>query len=173
LAGMLHHWGSKGPAEIPPKRLHTYRQCAWLASTRKRAFRMPPRHPFNPLAPLRLLCSLGPTLEQARIASSFIFERGQDPSTPEGLRELGRELGVEDPESLASALPAKDRLRANTDAAVARGVWGVPTLEIGGELFWGADSFPMILDYLADPGLFETPEMQRIAALPIGAARVP
>ena len=45
------------------------------------------------------------------------------------------------------------------------------TLQLDGELFWGADSFPMMLDYLADPGLFETPEMQRIAALPIGAAR--
>lgn len=72
---------------------------------------------------------------------------------------------------MAAALIAKDRLRAHTDAAVARGVWGVPTLEIGGELFWGADSFPMALDYLADPDLFKTPEMQRIAALPIGATR--
>lgn len=77
LAGMLHHWGSKGPAEIAPKRLHAYRQCAWRARTRKLPFRMPPRHPFNPLAPLRLLCSLGPTLEQARIASSFIFGAGR------------------------------------------------------------------------------------------------
>jgi 2-hydroxychromene-2-carboxylate isomerase len=117
------------------------------------------------------LCSLGPTLAQARIASCFIFGRGEDPSTPQGLMALGRELGVEDPESLASALSAKDRLRANTEEALARGVWGVPTLEIGGELFWGADSFPMVLYYLADPGLFETPEMQRMAALPIGAAR--
>jgi hypothetical protein len=47
----------------------------------------------------------------------------------------------------------------------------VPTLLIGGELFWGADSFPMMLDYLDNPMLFETPEMRRIATLPIGAAR--
>lgn len=173
LAGMLNHWGSKGPAEIPGKRLHTYRQCAWLARTRQLPFRMPARHPFNPLAALRLLCSLGPTLEQARIASGFVFERGGDPSTPEGLRELGQALGVEDPESLATASTAKERLRANTEAAVACGVWGVPTLAIAGELFWGADNFPMALDYLGDPGLFETPEMQRIAALPVGAARAP
>ena len=48
---------------------------------------------------------------------------------------------------------------------------GVPTLLIDGELFWGADSLPMALDFLKNPGLFETPEMQRIATLPVGASR--
>lgn len=171
LAALLDHSGTKGPAEIPAKRLHTYRQCAWLAQGRNIPFRMPPRHPFNPLAALRLLCALGPTLKQARIASRFVFGRGQDPSTPDGLGELGRELGVEEPESLATAPASKDRLRANTEDALAHRVWGVPTLFIGGELFWGADSLPMMLDFLRDPGLFETPEMKRIATLPIGASR--
>lgn len=171
LAALLKHWGTKGPAELPAKRLHTYRQCAWLAKSRKLVFRMPPRHPFNPLSALRLLCALGPSLEQARVASRFVFERGGDPSTPEGLRELGKELGVADPEALAADPAVKDKLRGNSDEAIARGVWGVPTFAIGGELFWGADTFPMMLDYLANPSLFETIEMERIAALPIGAAR--
>lgn len=171
LAALLSHSGTKGPAEIPAKRLHTYRQCAWLARARNIPFCMPPRHPFNPLAALRLLCALGPTLEQARIASRFVFGRGRDPSTDEGLNELGRELGVEEPESLATAPASKDRLRANTEDALATGIWGVPTLRIGGALFWGADSLPMMLDFLQDPGLFETSEMKRIAVLPIGATR--
>lgn len=171
LAALLKHWGTKGPAELPGKRLHTYRQCVWLAQSRKLAFRMPPRHPFNPLSALRLLCALGPTLEQARVASRFVFERGGDPSTPEGLRELGKELGVADPEALAADPSVKDKLRRNSDEALARGVWGVPTFVIGSELFWGADTFPMMLDYLANPRLFETLEMERIAALPIGASR--
>jgi len=173
LAALLSHWGNKGPAEIPAKRLHAYRQCVWLARRRNLPFQMPSRHPFNPLGALRLLCSLGPTLEQARIASRFIFERGGDPSTPEGLKQLGTELGVEHPESLAAASSAKEQLRANTNDALAQRVWGVPTFLIGGELFWGADSFPMMLEYLADPGLFETPAMQRIATLPVGATRTP
>jgi 2-hydroxychromene-2-carboxylate isomerase len=171
LAALLNHSGTKGPAEIPAKRLHTYRQCAWLARARNRPFLMPARHPFNPLAALRLLCALGPTLEQVRITSRYVFEQGKDPSTPEGLKQLGSQLGVGDPEALAVAPSAKDRLRTNTEEAMARGVWGVPTLLIGGELFWGADSFPMMLDYLDNPMLFETPEMRRIATLPIGAAR--
>jgi len=171
LAALLTHSGTKGPAEIPAKRLHTYRQCAWLARARHLPFRMPPQHPFNPLPVLRLLCSLGPTLAQARIASRFVFERGGDPSTPGGLRELGTELGVSDPETAATAPAAKDQLRANTAEAVSRGVWGVPTFEVGGELFWGADSFPMMLDYLQHPDLFGTPDMKQLETVPIGAAR--
>lgn len=171
LAALLTHSGTKGPAEIPAKRLHTYRQCAWLARARNLPFRMPPQHPFNPLPVLRLLCSLGPTLAQARIASRFVFERGGDPSTPGGLKELGTELGVSDPETAAIAPAAKDHLRANTAEAVSRGVWGVPTFEVSGQLFWGADSFPMMLDYLQHPDLFGTADMKQLETLPIGAAR--
>lgn len=173
LAGLLKHWQTKGPAEIAAKRIHTYRQCAWLAQSRGMPFRMPPRHPFNPLAALRLLCALGPTLGQARIASRFVFEHGGDPSTEEGLRQLGEQLGVADPEALASESFAKEKLRRNTDEALARGVWGVPTFFVDEQLFWGADSFPMMLDYLTDPSIFDSTEMKRIATLPVGASRTP
>lgn len=171
FAGLLNHWGQKGPAEIPAKRLHTYRQCAWLAVERGVPFRMPPAHPFNPLSALRLLCALGPTLEQARIACSFVFGEGRDPSTAEGFAALGQALGVADPVALAGQDAAKHALRANTDAAIAETVWGVPTFAVDGELFWGADSFPMLLEFLANPALFETPEMRRHATLPTGATR--
>ena len=171
FAGLLNHSGTKGPAEIPAKRLHTYRQCAWMAEARGVPFRMPPAHPFNPLGALRLLCALGPTLEQARRASAFVFGEGRDPSTPEGLDELGRALGVLEPSILAGQESARAQLRANTEEAVAKGVWGVPTFEINRELFWGADSFGMLLDYLADPALFDGPEMGRYPALPTGATR--
>lgn len=171
LAALLNRSGTKGPAEIPAKRLHTYRQCAWLARSRNIPFFMPPQHPFNPLSALRLLCALGPTLQQARITSRFVFAEGKDPSTAEGLAELGARLGVPQAAALASAPAAKDLLRSNTDEALARSVWGVPTLSIGGELFWGADSLPMALGFLEDPDLFETPEMKRMATLPIGASR--
>jgi len=171
FAGLLNHWGQKGPAEIPAKRLHTYRQCAWMAAERGLPFRMPPAHPFNPLNALRLLCALGPTVAQAKIATRFVFGEGQDTSSPEGLAALGQALGADNPAALVSDEAAKARLRANTDEAIAKTVWGVPTFEAEGEIFWGADSFPMLLDYLANPNLFEGAEMRRHAALPMGAVR--
>jgi len=171
FAGLLNHWGQKGPAEIPAKRLHTYRQCAWMAAERGLPFRMPPAHPFNPLNALRLLCALGPTVEQARIATRFVFGEGQDPSSPDGLAALGRALGVDNPAAVVADEAAKTKLRANTDEAIAKTVWGVPTFETGGQLFWGADSFPMLLDFLGNPTLFDSEEMRRHGDLPIGAVR--
>jgi hypothetical protein len=65
----------------------------------------------------------------------------------------------------------KDALRRNTDEAIARGVFGVPTLAIGEELFWGADATGMAADYVAAGCRYADPEMARVANLPAGAER--
>ena len=54
FAGLLNHWGQKGPAEIPAKRRWTYRWCTWWARELGIPFRFPAAHPFNPLPHLRL-----------------------------------------------------------------------------------------------------------------------
>jgi 2-hydroxychromene-2-carboxylate isomerase len=56
FAGLLNHWGQKGPAEIPAKRQWTYRWCTWWAKELGISFRFPASHPFNPLQHLRLHC---------------------------------------------------------------------------------------------------------------------
>ena len=65
----------------------------------------------------------------------------------------------------------KARLRTNTEAAIARGVFGVPTLVIDEALFWGDDATAMALAYRDDPGLFERDEYVRIDALPMASMR--
>ena len=47
----------------------------------------------------------------------------------------------------------KARLRENTDAAIAAGVFGVPTMMVRGELFWGFDDLDNLENFLsgADP----------------------
>ena len=65
----------------------------------------------------------------------------------------------------------KDALRAGTQAAAAAGVFGVPSFVVDGELFWGADAVDFLKTFLSDPALFDRAEMQRIAGLPVGAAR--
>jgi 2-hydroxychromene-2-carboxylate isomerase len=42
----------------------------------------------------------------------------------------------------------KAELKANTDEAIAQGVFGVPTFLVDGKLFWGLDALPMLRDYL-------------------------
>src|SRR5262245_9824489 len=81
FAGLLKAWGTKGPAELPAKRTHTYRQCVWLAQEMGIEFTMPPRHPFNPLSALRLLIARGSRREDIAKVMDFIWAEGRDPET--------------------------------------------------------------------------------------------
>ena len=76
-----------------------------------------------------------------------------------------------DAQARIAAPEVKDELRRNTDEAIARGVFGVPTLALGDELFWGADATAMAADYAAAGCRFADPEYARVALLPIGAER--
>jgi len=169
FAGLLNHFGQKGPAEVPEKRRWTYRWCTWWAKELGIPFRFPATHPFNPLQHLRLALACDSTPEAVKRIFSFVWMSGENASDPERFAQLCRELGV-DTARLASP-EVKDVLRANTEEAAARGVFGVPTLVIDRELFWGADAIDFAQAFLADPALFQTPEMRRLEALPIGAAR--
>jgi hypothetical protein len=65
----------------------------------------------------------------------------------------------------------KDELRRETDRAVARGVFGVPTLAIDNELFWGVDATDMALAYARAGARYDDPEYERVGALPAAAQR--
>jgi 2-hydroxychromene-2-carboxylate isomerase len=171
FAGLLKHWEQKGPAEIPAKRIYTYRHVTWLAAHLGIPFKVPPAHPFNPLSALRLLVASGVTREHVEEAFHMIWREGRDLMAPENLAELGKRLGLQDVESALADESVKARLKANTESAIAKGVFGVPTCLIGEALFWGQDSLEMMLDYLKDPGLFDTPDMRRVFSLPVGTAR--
>lgn len=166
FGAILKHWGQLGPAEIAPKRLHTYRLARFQAERLGVPLRFPPAHPFRSLDALRLLATgeAEPSLAAARAALAFVWEEGRDAATELGA--LRERLGAPEPDE-----GAKGRLRRWTDEAVAAGVFGVPTLQIGAELFWGADAAPMAEAYLADPALFAAPEMRRLAGLPEGVVR--
>lgn len=171
FAGLLKHWGSKGPAEIPAKRVQTYRHTYWLAGQHGIRMRYPPAHPFNPIPVLRLAIALDCERKAVRTLFEFIWMQGRSPSAewPALAQALG--LSAADADAMVAEQRVKDALAANGQAAIARGVYGVPTFDTGSELFWGLDATDLLLDYLADPALFDDPEMRRIAALPVAAAR--
>jgi 2-hydroxychromene-2-carboxylate isomerase len=173
FAALLKHWKHLGPAEIPPKRIHTYRLVLFEAQRRGIPFRFPPSHPFNPLKPLRLLAALDADPKAVRIVMDRIWRDGLDLSLKENWDATCAALGL-DPEravELISAAETKAKLRANTDTAVAAKLFGVPTLQIGEELFWGADALPMARAYLDNPALFRSGEMLRVATMAASVAR--
>jgi len=84
---------------------------------------------------------------------------------------MGQSNGMPDAQARIETAEVKAELKRNTDEAIARGVFGVPTLAIGNELFWGADATGMASDYVAAGCRFDDPEYARVAALPVGATR--
>ncbi len=173
FAALLDHFGQRGPAEIPSKRRFTYRFALWRARRLQLPMQLPPAHPFNPLAALRLIIAAGGTLHAARTVLTAVFGAGRDVSDPSVVAQLAQELGVANPEQALADPAVKARLRQNTQWASERGVFGVPTLVIGEELFWGHDAIDMALDYLKNPRDFSDAAMRAIDQLPIAAARVP
>ncbi len=171
FAGLLGATGNLGPAEIPAKRIHTYRLSQWRAHDLGLPFRMPPSHPFLPLAPLRLLCALGSPWPAVLTTLDFVWGEGHDPSDPKSWAELCERLGVEDGDGLIAETDARTQLRTATETAVAQGVFGVPTLAVNGELFWGEDALGMAGDFIGNPALFETGEMARMESIIVGVVR--
>ena len=120
---------------------------------------------------LRLLAALDGDPGAVRTAFDFIWAEGRDPSERAERDALCARLGVRDYDALIAEHGVKARLHGWTDAAIAAGVFGVPTLAAGGALFWGLDAMPMAEAVLDDPGLLGRGEMGRVAALPVGVQR--
>ncbi len=171
LAGLLDHWGQKGPAEITPKRIFIYRQLQWLAEKQGIPLRFPSGHPFNPLPLLRLAIALDSDIAAIRAMFRFVWRDGHLPSDQQALSRLLDQLAVTDAETKLQSPIVKQQLRDNSTRAIELGVFGVPTFVVDGELFWGADALDFFLDYVRNPDLLNDPEMKRISNLPIAAAR--
>lgn len=173
FAGLLAAHDHKGPAEIRRKREFSYRYLVWHARRMQIPFKMPPEHPFNPLRLLRLAIACDCTPEAVQRIFRFVWADGRLPDLPIEWAELVSALGVPDAETRIASPDVKAQLRRNTDEALERGVFGVPTLMVGDELFWGADATAMAADYLAAGCRWTDAEYARVAALPRGAVRTP
>ena len=169
LAALLAARGQKGPAEIPGKREFTYRHVLWQAREAGVPLQFPPAHPFNPVTALRLCIAGGSTVAVVDAVFDWIWAQGRAGDSSQALQPLLHQLGID---ADAVAGPAvKNALRANTDAALAAGVFGVPTLQVGDALFWGNDAHAFALAVLDDPALLDDAQMRRVANLPIAASR--
>ena len=167
FAGLLNHWGQKGPAEIPAKRRWTYRWCTWWARELGVPLRFPAAHPFNPLPHLRLALACGSRPEAVKRIFEWVWMSGEHADDPARFGALCSELKV-DPARLSEM---KDALRMNTEEAAARGVFGVPSFVIDGEMFWGADAVDFAKAFLTNPSAVRNDETRRVDSLPVAASR--
>ena len=159
LGALLQQQGNPGPAGIPPKRDWTYRHVSWLGHSLGIPLQMPARHPFNPLPLLRraLACSAHGSVNRfvAGTMLRHVWVGGHDALDPARLDALAQVLAPQlkpgmEPQDAA----VKTLLRSNTDAAAARGVFGVPAFGVDDKLFWGLDALPMLRAWLEGDAWF-------------------
>lgn len=76
-----------------------------------------------------------------------------DIADPEVLHRLAGELGLNADALLAAAIsdPVQAQHQANTDEAIARGLFGSPTYFVGGDMFYGQDRLMMVARALDTP----------------------
>jgi 2-hydroxychromene-2-carboxylate isomerase len=146
FAALLNHSNTRGPAEIPAKRAYLFKDTKRLAATFGVPFAPPPTHPFNPLLALRVAGVAADT----RVIDALFRATWGGGGGVETVDAIARVLGEDAAPLLAEAAApaAKQRLRDATDAAIAAGVFGVPSMIADGELFWGCDSLPHLERFL-------------------------
>jgi len=178
FAAILNALGTRGPAEVPARRSYVMKDVLRAAHRAGVPIAPPPAHPFNPLPALRLVAApLDPTLRWRAIDALFAatWGGGDGIDGPEQIARVLTAAGLDAAPLLAGAgsPEAKARLRQNTDEALARGAFGVPSLFVGDELFFGFHSFPDLEAHLRgdDPVAGHAALLERWATLPATATR--
>ena len=171
FAGMLKHHGQLGPAEIAGKREWTYRQVLWQARELGVRLDMPAAHPFNPLALLRLAVASSADGQPNRYVCETIFRHVWQGGAPADDAARLQALVTQLNPARASDVPeVKAQLKANTEEAIARGVFGVPTFCVDDKLFWGLDALPMMRAYLDGDPWFDS-AWDSVASIQQGVTR--
>jgi 2-hydroxychromene-2-carboxylate isomerase len=153
FAGLLEAHRQLGPAEVLPKMQWMWRNVARKAALIGVELNAPAFHPFNPLLSLRASSSpLQPEQKLRLIDALFgaVWIRALHVAEPTVVEQLAAEAGLDGAALIAQASESecKARLRKQTDQAIAEGVFGVPTMAVGTELFWGYDDLPFLQRFL-------------------------
>jgi 2-hydroxychromene-2-carboxylate isomerase len=165
-AGLLEAHGQLGPGELPAKGRWMVKNLARKAAMLKLALNPPAFMPFNPLLALRVSLIPSERCEQwALIDALFeaVWVRSLHVSEPAVVERVANEVGLDGPALVRQAGDAeiKSRLRRQTDEAISRGVFGVPSMLVGDELFWGYDDFPHLESFLMDQDFIDPRQWEK------------
>lgn len=153
LGAVFQGTGNDMPAKVAAKAPYLLRDVDRWARHYGVPFKMSSHWPCPTINAERLVLvadesGKGEALGQAVFRAMWAEDRNIN---DEGeLRALVAEVGLDPAAALArSKSPEiKERLRANTDEALARGAFGAPALFVGDELFWGNDRLHFVEDAL-------------------------
>jgi 2-hydroxychromene-2-carboxylate isomerase len=180
FAALLNAHGQKGPAEIPAKRLYLFKDVLRRAARFGVPIAAPPTHPFNPLLSLRAASLPLPAPERRRLIDGLYaatWGGGGGVEGPDEVAAVAAAAGLDGAAVVQGAQgpEAKARLRAQTDAALAAGVFGVPTMIVGDELFWGTETLQDVEAHLRGEDPVQragAAALERWAAITASARRI-
>lgn len=146
--------GNSMPAAVPAKAAYMVHDVRRWVRHYGLPFHMPSVFPVNTIRALRTAVA---ALEEGTFGSyhhavmKAYWANDQDIGDGEVLASVVTAAGLEGPRLVARAdEPAvKQRLKANTDEAIQRGVFGAPTFFVDGEMFWGNDRLRFVEEALA------------------------
>lgn len=176
FAGLLNHWGQLGPAEIPPKAEHVFKDIRRFAALRGIPMRSPRYHPFRPLLALRVSLAAVCHDRQKDVISALFnagWGAGIDLGDAGDICVALNEAGIDGEQLIAAAdePAAKEILRAETEHAIEKGVFGIPTMMVEDELFWGVDQLPYLALYLDGKDPLATAEYSQGVSMGVGVIR--
>ncbi|MEM8752911.1 MAG: 2-hydroxychromene-2-carboxylate isomerase [Pseudomonadota bacterium] len=152
LGGVFKATGNATPVSVPAK-------GAWMTKDLARhaarygapPLKMPPGFPINTLHLMRGAAALeGDERFDDYLSAIYgaMFERGENMADPAEIGRALTEAGFDAKAIFAMVedQAVKDRLKANTEEAVARGAFGAPTFFVGDEMHFGQDRIEWVIE---------------------------
>ena len=168
-------WDERACRGIPARRRYLIKDVARKAHGFGVPIDAPFAHPFNPLLALRIASLPMADIEQAKaidVLYRATWVQRVDVTQPHVVASALRTAGL-DPSLVdrAGATDAKERVRAQTNDAIALGVFGVPTMLVDDEMFWGTDSMGDLELFLQGSNPVTKDLVDRWESLPAAASR--
>ncbi|MEO1172193.1 MAG: DsbA family protein, partial [Myxococcota bacterium] len=155
-----------------------FKQCLRIAAREQITLAPPAAHPFNPLLGLRIASLRSLSLADRTRLINTLFDAtwgaaGDGIDSADKVRAALDGAGMASDELIEAATTddSKRRLTETTNAAVRSGVFGVPTMELDGELFWGYDALPDLELFARGEDPVRVADLERWRDLPVGASR--
>ncbi|MBB6519990.1 2-hydroxychromene-2-carboxylate isomerase [Pseudoteredinibacter isoporae] len=146
FAGLLRAYGQIGPAEHPAKQKWMQRNIARKCEEMGITIKAPRFHPFNPLLGLRIAAEENDIQQRHAIIDALmnaVWQEQKHISEEADVFEALEKAGLDANALIKQGLgkSASEQLKKNTNEAIEKGVFGVPTIIVGNDLFFGQDDY--------------------------------
>lgn len=155
LGGVFQATGNRSPMEVPAKGQYMQDDLQRFAHRYGVPFAHNPHFPINTLTLMRGAIGLQMREPERMVpyvdaVYRAIWVEGKNMNDPATVGQAMQQAGFAPEQlfALASDQAVKDHLKAETQEAVARGVFGAPTFFVGQDMFWGQDRLDFVKEKL-------------------------